>query len=1626
MLVLLTALWLLIQTAPVQNWIIAKVTGRLSKDLQTKVEIKKVDFSLFDKMHLKGVLIEDRKQDTILSAGEMTVNITDWFFLKKNIELKYIGLQDAYINLQRTDSVWRHQFLIDYFTTPASKKPKKDRAISIAFKEVDLKNILIRQNDKWLGQDMTVSLATLNTDPRNIDFKKKIIDINSLIINKPYVALRAYKGLKPRDTTEQAPPIVITDSLQLDWNANKWNIKAGMVSIRNGTFKNDNDSRPLIPRGFDAKHMEFSNIYADFNNVLWHMDTITSRMNLSTIERSGFKVNHFIADAKVTPKEMTFRNLDIRTNNSYLRNYFSMKFPNFTAMSDFVNKVRMEGVFYNAEISSDDIAYFAPSLQSWKKRLTVTGRITGPVAALDGTGLNIQAGPNTAFAGNARLHGLPDINNTFLDIDAAPLKTTYADIIAFAPALKKVTSPDIRKLQYINFRGTFTGFIKNFVTTGTIQTALGNVIADVTMKMPAGRNPVYSGIVATSQFNLGALLNNDKLGYVSMNTRLKGAGFDPKKGNIGLQSNIKYIDYNRYRYQNIEVDGEVNRNIFDGNLKISDPNAKLTLTGLVNYAGKTPEFNFLANIQTLNLKPLYLTQDDLSFTGNINANFTGNNIDNFLGNANISNALLVNNGSPLSFDSLALTSAFIDGQKHLNIRSTEFSADLIGTFNIRDLPNSFTTFLNRYYPSYIKPPKAIPKNQVFSFDITTYLVDDYIHLVDSSLQGFSNSHITGRINTITNDLVLHANVPWFKYSQYSFSDAAISANGNYERLTLSGQTTNVTIGDSLNIPLATFDITAQNDVSSVKIFSGGNTAVDQARLNAVVRTYRDGVNIIFEPSSFVVNGKTWQIEEKGELEFRKNVPAHGQLVLREGLQEISVRTLPSDVGSWNDISVAIKNLNLGDIAPYVLPRNRLEGLANGSVLLENPGKNMRITSDDFTGRGITFDNDSLGDVSASFAYDMLTKELVVNGKTLNPQQKDLAFNIHLYLKDRESQQKNVIALNANRFDLKYLNRFLGLLFSDISGDITGNFEVRGPLNGLYVVGKGRLQDAGLKVNFTQCYYAIEDREIELTESEVNLNGIVLRDTVTNNPVYLSGSILHNTFKDMFFDVTVSTRKPGTRGAENNRPVQVLRTTYNNNRLFYGDVKATGSFVLLGPSSNTYMKIDAIASDEYESTFTIASSESRAGKMPDWLVERKFGEEMADSIYRNATASNTTYELDVTANPKLLMKFVLDDLTGDEIKGRGQGQLNIKSGTREPLAIRGRFDIQEGSYNYTFQSFFKRPFEIVPGTENFISWNGDPANATINFNAQYKAERVSFSPLAAGSEIDASYANTRENVFVTARLSGSLFKPEFQFGIELDPNSRYNNDFNVSNALAQVQRRPEEVTRQVTYLIVFNSFAPPETGVASAAGEFGSAVNELGYNTISSLSGIFFNEINKKLNNELGKLLGSKVSVVFSGSVYNRNMLSSSGSGFNINQANVSGALRFPLFSDRFIISLGSSMEVPLQESFQQTVQFLPDVTAEWLLNSSGTIRLNFFYRENVDFLNSSSTGAAKLQRSGLGISFKREFDRAGELFRNVRKRTLREIEVPQPVIDTLKKVPATIDPAKDPEPLKPKTAPEAE
>lgn len=1547
-LLLLIIVWGLLQTEWGQNWLARQVTSKLSKDLQSKISIKHVSIGFFNRLELKGVLIEDQKQDTLLYAGELQLRITDWFFFKEKADIKYVNLQNAVIHLNRTDSVWNYDFLEKYFASSGSGQKKA--GIEFNLKKAELTNVVFVKKDAWIGSDLHARFRYLNIDADVLSLTQKIIDVNNITLNDPYVHFFNYTGKRPKR-------VAVTDSIK-NKTEQDWTFLVNNISINNGTYKNDWNTLVSTVKGFDGKHIDFNKITGSIKNIRFVSDTMTGNADLSLQERSGLIVKSLKTKMTVHPQAMIFDELYLQTNRSILTNYFSMRYDNIGKMSDFIHSVTMEGNFKQASLASDDIAFFAPTMSDWNRQIKIDGHVKGTVDAIAGENLEISAGNNTYIHGDVSVVGLPNINETLINIQASDLRTTYADAVSFVPALRKVTTPNLAKLSYLRFKGTYTGFVNDFVTYGTLQTALGTMVTDLNMKFPKGAEPVYSGSLATNNFQLGQFINSPQLGLVSFKGNVKGKGLEWKTLDMEVNGKVDKIQYDNYTYQNIDAKGRLSNRLFNGDVVIKDPNADLKLSGIIDLSRAKPLFKVDADIGNIDLRALQLTKDSLVLSGKFKLNIEGSSLSNLIGDARISHATLLHKGKRLSFDSLNISSHYINGIKNFRATSNELDALVTGDFNLETLPQAFTLFLNRYYPSYIKAPRFV-KPQAFTFDIRTGIIEDYLKLIDNRLGGLNNSSIKGSLDVSKNNMIIDADVPQFSFNQYQFSDIQLKGSGDFQKLSLTGQVNNARVSDSLVFPQTTFSITAQNDVSDITLNTTANQTINQADLSAQIKTFSDGATVVFNPSSFILNGKTWSIEQGGELNFRKNTVVQGQLILKESNQEIRVYTEPSDIGSWNDLRIVLKDLDLADLSPFLTTKNQIAGFASGEIIVEDPTNKFNISTHNLRFNGLKLDKDSLGNVVAGAEYNNATGLITIKGNNLDPDHK-LGFEVSMDIKDPENTFTDRITITPENFQVKILERFIGSLFSDLRGYLTGQLDIVGEGANRNFIGKGRLRGAALKVNFTQVFYTIDDTEIEMKADRIDFGSMVLRDTLGNTAT-VRGNIRHKGFKDMVFDIEART------GAN---PMILLNTNYNDNQQFYGKAKGTGSLVLVGPQYDMFMNIDAKASDVAgDSSFLVLPpARARESGQANFMIERKYGREMTSDDYKGSP-TNMSYEINVAANPLVNMEVILDELTGDIIRGRGTGNLNISAGTSTPLTMRGRYDIEEGDYLFSFQSFFKRPFILRKGANNFIEWTGDPYDATLHIDAVYKAEDVSFAPLASALPLidNSSSLNTiREDVFVIATMNGKLFEPEISFKLEFPQNSAINRDPSLTFGIQQLQKNPNELNKQVAFLIVSNSFAPYESGTSSG-------FNPLQEFTYSTISGLLFNEVNQWLNQLFSKILkNNDFTLNLSGALYNKNLVDANAKGLRINQTDVNVVLGKSFFEGRVQFTLGGTFDVPFESDFIQTLNILPDVTIEVLLNKSGSLRANFFYRESLNALIGDVNNLEK--RYGTSVSYNKQFE----------------------------------------------------
>jgi hypothetical protein len=309
-------------------------------------------------------------------------------------------LNDAVIHLNRTDSVWNYQYLVDYFSSGGSSTSNK-KGVELDFKKVKLNNVAFLKKDAWRGEDMQLQLTSMDLDADEINFNNKKIKINSIDLTDPLFVIKNYAGKRPKKIKPVTDDDEIITEEKIDsllkWNAGDWAVHIGKLKINNGEFKNIKETDSPYNDFFDGRNIDFASINATFSNVIGNKDTLTTFVEIKTKERSGFEVKSMMAEAKLTPNEMSFDKLEIKTNNSIIRDYFSMKFEDFSDMSDFINKIKMHARFEDADIDSEDIAFFAPAAKTWKKKIRISGLASGTVDDMFGSDMSIQAGNNTSL-----------------------------------------------------------------------------------------------------------------------------------------------------------------------------------------------------------------------------------------------------------------------------------------------------------------------------------------------------------------------------------------------------------------------------------------------------------------------------------------------------------------------------------------------------------------------------------------------------------------------------------------------------------------------------------------------------------------------------------------------------------------------------------------------------------------------------------------------------------------------------------------------------------------------------------------------------------------------------------------------------------------------------------------------------------------------------------------------------------------------------------------------------------------------------------------------------------------------------------------------------------------------------
>lgn len=1415
-----------------------------------------------------------------------------------------------------------------------------------------IKDIIIKDRN----HDDMISANGLGLIPGKIQFRKHRFTIEKIFIDKGVIQLIIHKNDSLLNLQFLLDYFSSKDTIKkTDTSSRPWHISFSKVELTDTRFHYKDENKPKVDTGMDFTNIDVNHINLLITDFVPDGDTINATIKrLSAVERSGFAIHSMSGEFHVSPAFLKAHHLKLITNHSNLDLSFDFLYNEWNDYSDFLNKVRIKADISPSDFDLQDLGAFAPVLYSMKDKFRISGDLKGSVSNFHAKNFRIAFGTNTKFWGNIGAAGLPNVEETFVDLNIKSLITTKKDIDSFMlPGnAGNLSLPDfLQNTGICNLKGNFTGFYNDFVTNSRLSTDIGTLTTDLSLKRAQKHEPIsYKGQVDVSDLYLGNLFNSKAtLGKISLRADINGNGLNLNDANLSMNIHIDSAGINNYTYRNIDIQGTLKDEKFNGLLGSKDPNLLMDFKGLVDIGDSLPSFDFASSIHYANLFALHLLKRDstLTFSSNIKVKFTGNNIDNIEGAINLDKTRYIERKDTINMEHFAFLSLKDkDNNKSYKLNSDFGDAEFTGEFSFKNLVPSLVTFIRNYLASFKMHDSLIshqlPTGQFVKFKVTLKKTDDFTKVFAPFLQICPDTRLEGFFSDDPGMITMTGSSPELIVYGMHFSDWFLKATNRINNLTIRTGCRKLDFRqrhnkDSLLISIDSVQLASELRQDSVMYKLTWFDPHSHSEMNGFMNMGNSpAIEIKIKKFNVYFDRKYWTIAESNDIVIDTSSISINNLEFLAGDQSLKFNgTIAHNkrdtlVVSFNKVDISDADELLGS------QQVNFDGILSGELKLINIYDAFTVLSDLRIDK-FKFNGESLGDATFAVDYESGTRRFDVKSQILYTG--NIGVSTPFLLKGSvyltETNPHLDFDVNLKNLNLKMIAPFVSSFMSGVSGLVSGDIKIRGALSKPVMTGKLNLMRAEFKINYLNVPYSLAD-VVTIDSNYFGFNRITVFDSL-GNKAYLSGKILHDHFRNVRLDLNLEFDD-----------FSAFRNSFAQNNIFYGNARGTGNVKITGPIDNITINVKVKSGNTTHVFIPISSTADISQN--DYII---FETPEKDSVtgkgrWTKIPQNGLSLYLSMLVNPNAIVEVFFPDNLGN-IKASGTGNLIINLTPTTSFALSGTYTIQKGSFLVQLKNYMRLTFSIEEG--GTIRWSGDPADAEITLSAVYKT-RVSLQ----GLTTDVDKTSLRVPVECIIRLSGKLSNPDITFGLNL-PNAAEDVKTIVYSSIDTSNQT--EMTQQVLNVLVLNQFKSVQ-GINTASIDVGST-------SLSILSG--------QVNSMLSKISKN----VNLGINYQRS------NGSSVPQI-MDVAVSTSLFSDRLLVDglfgVNSYTAQNTGTNSQQVSTIVGDINIEYLLTKNGRLRIKAFNRTNtIDLLTNNAP-----YTQGLGISFQRDFNNFGNLFKSSKRK----------------------------------------
>ncbi|MAJ51186.1 MAG: hypothetical protein CMB82_06190 [Flammeovirgaceae bacterium] len=1128
------------------------------------------------------------------------------------------------------------------------------------------------------------------------------------------------------------------------------------------------------------------------------------------------------------------------------------------------------------------------------------------------------------------INGMVGIDSTILTLEIIDSYWVQEDLRVY---LKEYHHGPFR------FAGSIQGNKGEMLILGKAINQYGNIDLDLNlMNLLSPEKISYHGKVDFDDFQLGKIIDDSRLGKSGGRLIFKGFGMDPKTMNSNILIQLEDFVFLNKTYQNVDLALNKESNNYEFSFNANDKDLKMRGEG-VYINQQSPQLEAEVSLNCANLKAMNFSKDTLAFSLNAKISIKELKKSGLIGTFILDDIQIFDKGENINFDPIYISIDTTELER-LKIENSIFNVSASGNFPIYTVISDWIAEARFYKDQLIFDQKnlnLLPLNDYkikLKGDLEDLAYIGRLTELNKKLGGrlsidLAYQHGTSFSGNISTEL-LQLDTLKFLDNQMEFYFRTNHSNSLEGQVMLSSKKQrwfHFPETSDFNISLNLFSDTLIGDIKIGQVLKNSSLSL---KMQSVFGS--EEIAVKFLTSELKWLDKIWKISKGNQIIISKKSVMLKDFEISNDLDFIGLDGLISNDQS-SKLFFEIANFDLQNIAS-VLPR-KWDGI------LSFTGKIERLNAEQpwqIDGKlnllKLQFEKVEIGDLEGSLGWRPHENRLYADFKIGSGSNERGRLFGYVFPSNQEDQLS--LNMEFKEMRINWLAPLFQKKISGIDGYASGKLGIQGSVFNPKINGEAILSEGVATVDYLNTDYKFSGTT-QFDQNIIYFDQIEIFDRFGSKG-FVTGQVTHENIKGKTLDLKVDFLN-----------LELLNTSHNQNTLYYGNAFGSGEVRISGPFNN--LIFDANIQTNGKTRIKIPIEDQMNFENQDYInfVNQPDIITMSNDVIK---PKNSNRGFQVNMNLEITRdaygELIFNEQTGDIIRGRGQGNLQLSVNSDGLFEVLGQFEVLEGAYNWT-SNVLNKEFEIQPG--GMVSFFGDPYQGLMSLEANYR-QLVDLSSWAGESQT----FGKKSPILVVLKLDGPVINPEIDFELKFEENSTVSNsDTDWYDILTAINSNEQELKRQVFSLLILRQLSPsnqlPSTEQIGQG--FGNSVSEF----ISNQLSYWLNQVDDNLEVSVD-LLGLDESAV----------------------ETVELRLAYTFLEGRLRLA-GASAVNNNQNEPSSTNNILGDWSFDYFLTEDGRLRLKIFRQNNpYNYANENSV------EGGISLQYVKSFDKLKGLFINDTKK----------------------------------------